>query len=58
MDRRIFNCFSISFVRIGWLLKVVAQQTGTRIKGVESSYQESVVWFDQPHEITDIRLLL
>ena len=58
MDRKILIVFlSLLFVSAGHY-KVVAQQTGTRIKGVESSYLESVVWFDQPHEIAAIRLLL
>ena len=38
--------------------KVDAQQTGTRIKNADSSYPESVIWLNQPREITDIRLLL
>jgi Flp pilus assembly protein TadD len=38
--------------------QVAAQSTGTRIKKVDSAYAESVVWFSQPREISDIRLLL
>ena len=38
--------------------QVFAQSTGTRIKKVESAYPESVIWFSQPREIFDIRLLL
>lgn len=38
--------------------QVVAQSTGTRIKKVNSAYTESVIWFSQPREIIDIRLLL
>ena len=58
MDRKILIVFlSLLFVWAGHS-EVLAQQTGTRIKDIDSSYQESVVWFDMPHEITDIRLLL
>ena len=58
MDRKILIVFlSLLFVWAGHS-EVGAQQTGTRIKDVNSSYQESVVWFDMPTEITDIRLLL
>jgi len=38
--------------------KVFAQSTGTRINKVDSAYPESVIWFSQPREINDIRLLL
>lgn len=34
------------------------ESTGTRIKGVDSSYPKSVVWFSEPGEITGIRTLL
>jgi len=58
MNRKIFIALlSLLFVSAGHY-KVVAQETGTRIKEVDSSYPESVVWFRQPHEITAIRLLL
>lgn len=58
MDKKILIVFlSLLFVWAGYP-EVVAQQTGTRIKDIESSYHRSVVWFDIPTEITDIRLLL
>ena len=58
MNRKILIVFlSLLFVWAGHS-EVVAQQTGTQIKDVNSSYQTSVVWFDMPTEITDIRLLL
>ena len=58
MNRKISIVFlSLLFVSAGHY-KVVAQPTGTRIKEVDSTYPESVLWFGQPHEITDIRLLL
>ena len=37
---------------------VAAESTGTRIKNTESAYPETVVWFSQPDEIINIRLLL
>jgi len=48
---------SLLFVSAGQY-NVAAQQTGTRIKDSDSPYMQSVVWFTQPREITDIRLLL
>jgi Flp pilus assembly protein TadD len=58
MDKKILIVIlSLLFVWAGHF-EVVAQQTGTRIKEADSTYPETVVWFDQPHEITDIRLLL
>ena len=54
----------ISIVIISLLLAlsgkyaVAAESTGTRIEGSENAYQKTVVWFSQPSEITDIRLLL
>ena len=38
--------------------KVIAQPTGTRIKQADSAYPESIIWFSQPHEVDEIRLLL
>ena len=38
--------------------KAAAQKTGTRLKNVDSSYPESVIWFSQPHEIKEIRSLI
>ena len=58
MNRKILIVLlSLLFVSAG-IYEVVAQQTGTRIKGVDSSYPETVLWLDQPHEIAAIRLLL
>ena len=58
MNRKILVVFlSLLFVSAGHY-KVVAQSTGTRIKEVDSTYPESVVWFGKSHEITGIRLLL
>lgn len=37
---------------------IADESTGTRIKDLESAYPETVVWFSQPNEITNIRLLL
>lgn len=34
------------------------ESTGTRIKGMDSSYPQTVVWFSEPSEITGIRTLL
>ena len=58
MKRSILIVFlSLSFVLTGHF-KVFAQQTGTRVKGANSAYKNDVIWFSQPHEITEIRLLL
>ena len=58
MKKKIIIVFlSFLFVSAGQY-NVVAQKTGTRIKDADSAYMESVVWFSQPREITDIRLLL
>jgi tetratricopeptide (TPR) repeat protein len=58
MNRKILIVLlSLLFVSAG-IYEVVAQQTGTRIKGADSSYPEMVLWLDQPYEIDAIRLLL
>jgi tetratricopeptide (TPR) repeat protein len=58
MNRKILIVLlSLLFVSAG-IYEVVAQQTGTRIKGADSSYPETVLWLDQPYEIDAIRLLL
>ncbi len=58
MNRKILIVFlSLLFVTAGQY-KLIAQETGTRIKDIESPYMESVLWLSQPHEITEIRLLL
>jgi Flp pilus assembly protein TadD len=36
----------------------VAAQTGTRIEGAGGKMPETVIWYTEPTEITDIRLLL
>ena len=48
---------SLVFVLTGQYA-VAAESTGTRIKNVESNYQKNVLWFSEPQEITQIRLLL
>jgi Flp pilus assembly protein TadD len=48
---------SLLFVSAG-IYEVVAQQTGTRIKGADSFYPETVLWLDQPHEINTILSLI
>ena len=48
---------SLLFVFSG-LYAAAEESTGTRIKGVESSYPKSVVWFSEPGEIKKIRALL
>ena len=58
MNRKILIVLlSLLFVSAG-IYEVVAQQTGTRIKGADSFYPETVLWLDQPYEIDAIRLLL
>jgi tetratricopeptide (TPR) repeat protein len=58
MNRKILIVLlSLLFVSAG-IYEVIAQQTGTRIKGADSSYPEMVLWLDQPYEIDAIRLLL
>ena len=58
MNKKVLIVFlSLLFVSAGHY-KVVAQETGTRIKGGARTYPESVLWLTQPHEITAIRLLL
>ena len=58
MNRKILIVLlSLLFVS-GGIYKVVAQQTGTRIKEGARAYPEAVLWLTQPHEITAIRLLL
>ncbi len=48
---------SILFVFSG-LYAAAEESTGTRIKGVDSNYPTSVVWFSEPNEIIAIRSLL
>ena len=57
MNRKILFVLLFLFILAGQY-NVIAQKTGTRIKDADSAYMESVVWFSQPREITDIRLLL
>ncbi|MBN1831651.1 MAG: hypothetical protein JW896_06015 [Deltaproteobacteria bacterium] len=58
MNRKLLIAFlSLLFVSAGHY-KVVAQETGTRIKEGARTYPEAVVWLTQPHEIVAIRLLL
>ena len=54
MNRKILIVLlSLLFVSAG-IYEVVAQQTGTRIKGADSFYPKTVLWLDQPHEINTI----
>lgn len=48
---------SLLFVLSGFY-SAAQESTGTRIKDVDSSYPNSVVWFSEPSEITGIRTLL
>ncbi|NLD37323.1 MAG: tetratricopeptide repeat protein [Desulfatiglans sp.] len=43
---------------ISGLYAAAEESTGTRIKGMDSSYPQTVVWFSEPSEITGIRTLL
>jgi len=58
MNRKILIIFlSLLFVSV-YHYKVIAQPTGTRVKEVDNTYTEFIIWFSQPHEITEIRLLM
>jgi len=58
MNRKILiGLLSLIFVSAG-IYEVVAQQTGTRIKDGDNIASESVFWFKQPHEISDIHSLI
>lgn len=48
---------SLLFVLSG-LYATAEESTGTRIKDMDSSYPQTVVWFSEPNEITGIRTLL
>jgi len=48
---------SLLFVLSG-LYAAAGDSTGTRIKDADSYHPKSVVWFDEPAEITNIRALL
>ena len=50
-------CFSILLASL-YLPNNVQAQTSSRIKGSPSKAPETVVWFTEPTEITEIRLLL
>jgi tetratricopeptide (TPR) repeat protein len=48
---------SLSFVLSG-LYAAAEESTGTRIKDMDSNYPTSVVWYDEPNEIIEIRILI
>lgn len=58
MNRIVYIFFMSLLIFLTNQSVVTAQSTGTRLKDHESNYQKSVIWFSQPREITDIRLLL
>ncbi len=58
MNRKI-SIFTISLLFIlSGLYASSEESTGTKIKGIDSSYPQTVVWFSEPCEITEIRTLL
>ena len=51
--------FIISFLFVlSGLYAAAEESTGTRIKGAESNFPTTVVWFSEPNEIIGIRTLL
>jgi tetratricopeptide (TPR) repeat protein len=58
MNRKI-SIFILSFLFVlSGLYAAAEESTGTRIKDKNSNYPTSVVWFDEPNEIFEIRTLL
>jgi Flp pilus assembly protein TadD len=58
MNRKILIIFLFLLFVSADHYKVIAQPTGSRIKEADNTYPESIIWFSQPHEITEIRLLM
>ena len=58
MNRIILTAGFSILLMFAWPANVVQAQTGSRIKDNSVKMPETVVWFTEPREITEIRLLL
>lgn len=58
MNRTILSAGIFSLLAYACLANTAQAQTGSRIRDNTQKSPETVVWFTEPQEITDIRLLL
>jgi tetratricopeptide (TPR) repeat protein len=58
MNRKTSITIIFILLLLSGLYAIAEDSTGTRIKGADSSYPQTVVWFSEPVEITEIRTLL
>jgi tetratricopeptide (TPR) repeat protein len=58
MNRKISIVIILFLFIISGLHTAAEESTGTRIKGADSNFPTTVVWFSEPNEIVGIRTLL